>query len=206
MKKLGIFAIAVLVVALVLTSCATSGEKVTVSWYDGTKLLKEEQVPAGTTLKYWEAEKEGSTFMAWYAEASKTILFDFDTPVTEDTDLFAGYKGAFVEDTTTWCLIGSGAGTLKGSNWNESAAVEENFILSKVDEPNQNVFVIRDVVLYEGDQFQVRVMGTWTGQHGVGYLSGYTALAQADGDNVGEVVVDGERWFFANGGFGDSPK
>ena len=82
MKKLGIIAIAILAVALVLTSCATSGEKVTVSWYDGTKLLKEEQVPAGTKLTSWAAEKEGATFMAWYAEASKTILFDFDTPVT----------------------------------------------------------------------------------------------------------------------------
>ena len=210
MKKLSIIALAVLLVAALLVSCATGSSAskggVTVSWYDGTKLLREETVPAGTKLQSWAPEKADATFMAWYAEASKTILFDFDTPVTEDTDLFAGFKGAFVEDTTTWCLIGSGAGTLKGSNWNESAEVEENFKLKRTADANANIFVIEDVVLYEGDQFQVRVMGTWTGQHGVGYIGGYTELAQADGDIVGEVVVDGERWFYANGGFGESPK
>ena len=209
MKKLSIIALAVLLVAA-LVSCASGSTSkagdVTVSWYDGTKLLKEESVPAGTKLQSWAPEKADATFMAWYAEASKTILFDFDTPVYEDTDLFAGFKGAFVEDTTTWCLIGSGAGTLKGSNWNESAEVEENFKLKRTSDASSNIFVIEDVILYEGDQFQVRVMGTWTGQHGVGYIEGYTELAQADGDIVGEVVVDGERWFYANGGFGESPK
>ena len=207
MKKLSIIATAVLLVAALLVSCATgTGTKVTVSWYDGSKLLREDTVAAGSKIKSWTPEKDGATFMAWYAEASKTQLFDFDTPVDEDIDLFAGYKGAFVADETTWCLIGSGAGTLKGSNWNESAEVEENFKLKRTADANANIFVIEDVVLYEGDQFQVRVMGTWTGQHGVGYLGGYTELAQADGDIVGEVVVDGERWFYANGGFGESPK
>ena len=212
MKKLSLIATAVLLVVALLVSCATgttakTAGGVTVSWYDGTKLLKEETVPAGTKLESWTPEKADATFMAWYAEASKTILFDFDTPVTEDTDLFAGFKGAFIVDETTWCLIGSGAGTLKGSNWNESAEVEEQFELHRLaTAENANIFYIDNVVLYEGDQFQVRVKGTWTGQHGVGYLKGYTELAQADGDIVGEVREDGERWFYANGGFGESPK
>ena len=208
MKKLTMIATAILIVAALLVSCATAAKTeggVIVSWYDGTKLLKEETVPAGTKLTSWTPEKADATFMAWYAEASKTILFDFDTPVTEDTDLFAGFKGAFVEDTNTWCLIGSGAGTLKGSNWNESEAVEKTFELIKIDEPNRNVYVMPDVILYAGDQFQIRVMGTWTNQHGVGYVANYTELATPDGDIVGEVVVDGERWFYANGGFGESP-
>ena len=125
MKKLGIIAIAILAFALVLTGCskktaaattaAPAKTGVTVSWYDGTKLLKEEQVAVGSKIASWTPEKDGATFMAWYAEASKTQLFDFNTEIKEDTDLFAGFKGAFVEDTTTWCLIGSGAGTLKDS-------------------------------------------------------------------------------------------
>ena len=208
MKKLSI---ALLALVVLLVSCTTANnvepvaapETVTVGWYDGSKLLKEEQVIVGSKLTSWTPEKEGSTFMAWYSEASKTVLFDFETVITEDTDLFAGFKGGFVEDTNTWCLIGSGAGTLKASNWSESADVEENFKLTKVDTPNTNLFKIENVVLYEGDAFQIRVMGTWTAQHGVGYLDGYTALAEADGDIVGEVLVDGERWFYANGGFGE---
>ena len=228
MKKSSIFAIVLLAFLLLFAGCAKKQTPaattttpaatttttaaapaktgVTVSWYDGTKLLKEEVVEKGSKLTSWEPQKDGSTFMAWYAEASKTQLFDFNTVINEDTDLFAGFKGAFVEDTNTWCLIGSGAGTLKGSNWNESAEVEETFKLTKSAQANTNIFTIENVVLYEGDAFQVRIMGTWTGQHGVGYLEGYTELATADGDVVGEVVVDGERWFFANGGFGESPK
>ena len=90
MKKLTMIATAILIVAALLVSCATAAKTeggVIVSWYDGTKLLKEETVPAGTKLTSWTPEKADATFMAWYAEASKTILFDFDTPVTEDTDL-----------------------------------------------------------------------------------------------------------------------
>ncbi len=218
MKKFSIIAIAVLAVLFAFTCCSKAestqattaqattekADGVTVCWYDGTKLLKEETVAKGSKLTSWTPEKDGSTFMAWYAEASKTILFDFDTAINEDTDLFAGFKGAFVEDTTTWCLIGSGAGTLKASNWNESAEVEETFKLTRTDDKDKNLFVIKDVTLYEGDAFQIRVMGTWTGQHGVGYVKDYTELAQADGDIVGEVLVNGERWFYANGGFGDS--
>ncbi len=209
MKKLSI---ALLALVVLLASCTTAKvnvepvaapETVTVGWYDGSKLLKEEQVIKGSKLTAWTPEKEGSTFMAWYAEASKTQLFDFETEITADTDLFAGFKGGFVEDTNTWCLIGSGAGTLKGSNWSEAAEVEENFKLTKDTTPNTNLFKVENVVLYEGDAFQIRVMGTWTNQHGVGYLDGYTVLAEAEGDIVGEVLVDGERYFYANGGFGE---
>ena len=203
-KALALFVAA----ALLLAGCATlenkaSADTVTVGWYDGSKLLREDTVEKGSKLTSWEAEKDGSTFMAWYSEASKTILFDFDTVITEDTDLFAGFKGGFVEDTNTWCLIGSGAGTLKGSNWSESESVEEGFKLVKEESKSANIYRIDSVILYEGDAFQIRVMGTWTNQHGVGYLDGYTECS--DGDIVGEVVVDGERWFYANGGFGDSP-
>lgn len=180
---------------------AAGENTVTVGWYDGSKLLREDKVEKGGLLTPWTPEKEGETFMAWYGEASKTILFDFNRPVEEDTDLFAGFKGGFVEDTNTWCLIGSGAGTLKGSNWSESADTEENFKLEKSEEKGANIYRIDGVVLYEGDAFQIRVMGTWTAQHGVGYLEGYTECS--DGDIVGEVVVDGERWFYANGGFGE---
>jgi len=220
-KKLSKLAAILLVAAMLCTALAACGSKsntnagttpastadqVTVSWYDGSKLLREDKVDKGSKLTEWAPEKENSTFMAWYSEASKTILFDFSTVINEDTDLFAGFKGAFVEDTTTWCLIGSGAGTLKASGWNESADVEETLKLTKLDSKTANLFEMKDVTLYEGDQFQIRVMGTWTNQHGVGFVEGYEELAAPDGDIVGEVKVNGERWFYANGGFGDSPK
>ena len=70
MKKLSIIAIAFLVVALVLTSCATKsqGGDILVSWYDGTKLLKEEYVPAGTKLLKEEYVPAGSKLQSWTPE------------------------------------------------------------------------------------------------------------------------------------------
>ena len=183
------------------TGDQTGSDKVTVSWYNGTTLLKEEQVDKGTVLTTWTPEVEGKTFMGWYSEISLTIAWDFATAVNEDVDIFAGFRtDSFTEDTTEWYLIGSGAGTLKDSNWNESDP--EAMKLARVDEANVNKFTIT-ATLYEGDAFQIRAKGTWTGQHGVGYLDGYTALEEADGDVVGEVVVNEERYFYANKGFGD---
>lgn len=146
--------------------------KVTVSWNYGTELLKEEKIEKGSLATEWTPEIEGKTFMGWFAEASLTQPFDFTQPINEDVDIFAGVRSdSYTADENTWCLIGSGAGTLKDSAWSEEAEVEENFKLTKVDEANVNKFTIT-VTLYEGDTFQIRVMGTWTGQHGVGYLDG----------------------------------
>ncbi len=201
----------VMTMSLCLAGCIKKEDadknKVTVSWNYGTELLKEEKVEKGSLVTSWTPVVEGKTFMGWFSEASLTVPFDFTQPINEDTDIFAGFRSdSYVEDTNTWCLIGSGAGTLKDSNWNESAEVEENFKLTRVDEEKVNKFTI-EATLYEGDAFQIRVMGTWTGQHGVGYLDGYETLDPADGDVLGEVKnADGERVFYATKGFGDSNK
>lgn len=179
--------------------------KVTVTWYDGTEELKTEEVEKGSKLTSWTPEVEGKTFMAWYSEASCTILFDFETAITEDTDVFAGFKGAFVEDTTDWRLIGGGAGTLKGSAWNESDP--EEFKLTKLELADRNVYQIENVTLYAGDLFQIRALGTWDGQHGVGYVDGYTPIENPEGAIVGEVRdAEGTLICHAEKGFGDSAK
>ena len=43
------------------TGDQTGSDKVTVSWYNGTTLLKEEQVAKGTVLESWTPEQEGKT-------------------------------------------------------------------------------------------------------------------------------------------------
>lgn len=218
-KRLFVMVIAVLAIvslfATCLVACDNSNDdtptptpddnKVKVSWYDGTTLLKEEKVEKGSTVSSWDPQIEGKTFMNWYSEASMTELFDFSLAITEDTIIFAGFRtDAFTEDTTVWCLIGAGAGTLKESNWNENEEVEKGFKLTKLDEAGVNKFTM-DVVLYEGDSFQIREMGTWSGQHGVGYVDGYTVLEEPDGDILGVVKdADGNVVFYATKGFGDS--
>lgn len=219
-KRLFVTICAIIAVVVLATACfvgckepADGGNKdndankVTVSWYYGTTLLKEEKIEKGSLATKWEPTIEGKTFMNWYSEASNTILFDFTKPVVENVDIFAGFRSdAFTKDESVWCAIGTGAGTLKGSNWSETAEVEELFKLTRLDEANVNKFVI-ELTLYEGDQFQIRNMGTWTGQHGVGYLDGYTELAEAEGDILAVVNdAEGNRVFHAIKGFGDSPK
>ena len=103
----------------------------------------------------------------------------------------------------TWCLIGSGAGTLRGSGWCERAEAEERLRLEPVAEGQ---YEYQDAVLYAGDEFQLRLMGTWDDQHGAGYLEGYRTLPEPDGAVLGEVLCGGERWFCTEGGFGDSPE
>ena len=77
------------------TTTNNNGEenKVTVTWYYGSKVLKEEKVEKGSTLTSWEPTEEGKTFTGWYSEASATTPFDFTSVINEDTDIFAAFKG-----------------------------------------------------------------------------------------------------------------
>ena len=90
------------------------GNKVTVSWYQGGKLLKEEKVDKGSTVSSWNPPAvEGKDFTGWFAEASLTQEFDFTKPVNEDTDIFAKYtSNVFVADDKSYYLIGTGSGDM----------------------------------------------------------------------------------------------
>ena len=66
--------------------------KVTVSWYQGSKLLREDKIEKGSKVTSWNPPAEGKTFTGWYAEASLTQEFDFNTVINEDTDIFAAFK------------------------------------------------------------------------------------------------------------------
>ena len=96
------------------------GDKVTVSWYQGSKLLKEESIDKGSKVTSWTpGAVEGKDFTGWFKEASLTQEFDFDTAINEDTDIFAKYtSNVFVEDDKEYYLIGTGSGDMKQSGWN----------------------------------------------------------------------------------------
>ena len=66
-------------------------DKVTVSWYQGSKLLKEEEITKGSKVTTWTPEVEGKTFTGWYAEASLAQPFDFEKAIEADTDIFAAF-------------------------------------------------------------------------------------------------------------------
>ncbi len=189
----------VLVLALPVFVACNETEKVTVTWYDGSNVLRTDEVEKGTVISSWTpTTDDGRVFQKWYAETSKTTEFDFTQAINEDTDIFAGFKAAFEADTRTWCLIGTGMGTLKDSGWKEDAEVEENFKLTKTDDTDVNRFVMEGVVLYADDEFKIREMGTWNSQYGIAYFDGFTAKTDPDDESlVGVVEKDGKTYFKA---------
>ena len=163
---------------LALTACndekpteTPTEDKVAVCWYYGSKLLKEEEVEKGTKLVSWTPVEEGKTFTGWFAEASTSTPFDFETPVNEDTDIFAAFKSdEFVEDTNSYYLIGTGAGDMLKANWDHGKA-EAELSMVKQDVEKANVYKIT-ITMYAGDGFQVCFGGSWTGQQGIGIMKG----------------------------------
>ena len=162
------------------TTSADKGNKVTVTWYNGSEELKTEQVEKGTKLTSWTPTVEGKTFTGWFKEASLTQAFDFETVINEDTDIFAAFKSdAYVEDTNEYYLIGSGSGDMKVSGW-DHANSQANLMMTKdTSVTNANVYKIT-ITMYAGDRFQICFGGDWNGQQGIGYIPG---CEYADGIN-----------------------
>ena len=169
--------IMVLVLSLGCIAACTSdntpddANKVTVSWYQGSKLLKEDKIEKGSKVTSWTPEAENKTFTGWYAEASLTQAFDFDKAIEADTDIFAAFKSdEFVEDTNSYYLIGTGSGDMLKANWDHVNA-EANLTMTKEDVAGANVYSIT-ITMYAGDMFQICFGGNWDGQVGIGLIEG----------------------------------
>jgi hypothetical protein len=146
--------------------------KVTVSWYQGSKLLKEEKIDKGSKVANWDPPAvEGKDFAGWYAEASLTQDFDFDATINEDTDIFAKYtSNVFVADDKEYYLIGTGSGDMKQSGWNHENSMA-HLVMTKTENATANVYEI-EILMYAGDAFQICYGGTYDGQVGIGYVPG----------------------------------
>ena len=156
------------------------GDTVTVSWYLGSKLLKEEKVAKGSKVSTWTPDPiEGKDFTGWFSEASLSQAFDFDAPINEDTDIFAKYtSNVFVADDKEYYLIGTGSGDMKQSGWNHDNSMG-SLMMTKTDNASANVYEI-EILMYAGDAFQICYGGTYDGQVGIGYVPG---VEYADGTN-----------------------
>ena len=162
------------------TPPADDSDKVTVCWYQGSKLLKEEKVAKGTKLTTWTPPVvEGKDFTGWYAEASLSQEFDFETAINADTDIFAKYtSNVFVADDKEYYLIGTGSGDMKQSGWNHENSMA-HLVMTKTENASANVYEI-EILMYAGDAFQICYGGTYDGQVGIGYVPG---VEYADGTN-----------------------
>lgn len=159
----------------------------TVTFYDndGTTVLSTQDVASGELAEEYTPEKDGELFMGWFGTPSHTHEFDFSTPITADTDVFAGFMEN-VEDTRTFAIVGSGTSPLMAeSSWGK--VINEEHYMTKSE--GENVYTIT-VDLCEGDEFQFAIDTAWCNQRGGGYLT--------------TTELDGTAYFTVSGGLSDS--
>ena len=154
----------------------------TVTYYDGTTVLKTEEVEKGGHATYWEPEaKEGMEFSDWYVDAGLNRVFDFEgESITADRNLYAGYVAVGTDDTRTWAIVGSGQGDiLSSSAW--GTVITDVHMLEKTE--GENEFTIT-LDLYEDDQFQFATDTSWMNQRGFGYIPLADRTMTVDGEEV----------------------
>ena len=154
----------------------------TVTYYDGTTVLKTEEVEKGGHATYWEPEaKEGMEFSDWYVDAGLNRVFDFEgESITADRNLYAGYVAVGTDDTRTWAIVGSGQGDiLSSSAW--GTVITDVHMLEKTG--GENEFTIT-LDLYEDDQFQFATDTSWMNQRGFGYIPLADRTLTVDGEEV----------------------
>ena len=154
----------------------------TVTYYDGTTVLKTEEVEEGSHATYWEPEaKEGMEFSDWYVDAGLNRVFDFEgEAITADRNLYAGYVAVGTDDTRTWAIVGSGQGDiLSSSAW--GTVITDVHMLEKTE--GENEFTIT-LDLYEDDQFQFATDTSWMNQRGFGYIPLADRTMTVDGEEV----------------------
>ena len=170
--------------------CA-NGSKFSVEYMDGDSVLKTEEVAEGGNATTWTPEKEGQTFVGWFATPTMSVEFDFTKPITENTKIFAGFS-AYEEDTRSWSIVGAGTGDiLMSSNWGKTIADAH-----KLKKTGDNEYSIT-VDLYEGDEFQFAIDTEWHHKRGYGYLE---TVKDASGDvvftgagGIGETAAKGQN-------------
>ena len=166
----------------------------TVTYYDGTTVLKTEEVEEGGYATDWEPEaKEGMEFSDWYVDAGLNRVFDFEgEAITADKSLYAGYVAVGTDDTRTWAIVGSGQGDiLSSSAW--GTVITDVHMLEKTG--GENEFTIT-LDLYEDDQFQFATDTSWMNQRGFGYIPLADRTMTVDGEE--------ETPFSGGGGIGET--
>ena len=191
--------VAAMAIAL-FAGCTNTPEepKFSVEYMDGDTVLKTEKVAEGGTATAWTPEKEGYTFVGWFATPTMSVEFDFSKPITENTKVFAGFS-VYAEDTRSWAIVGSGKGDLLlSSNWGKVISDAH-----KLEKTGDNQYSIT-LDLYAGDEFQFAINTEWHHKRGYGYLdtakdaSGNEVFSGSGG--IGETAAKGQNIKVAQSG------
>lgn len=189
-KWISLLLVAAMAISL-FAGCAKEETKFSVAYMDGDTVLKTEEVVEGGTAAEWIPEKEGQTFVGWFATPTMSVAFDFSKPITENTKVFAGFS-AYAEDTRTWAIVGSGKGDLLlSSNWGK--VISDAHILEKTGDNEYSI----TIDLYAGDEFQFAINTSWHHKRGFGYLETATDASGSEvfsgSGGIGETAAKGQN-------------
>lgn len=180
-KWVGFFVIAVVsMLSIAMLSACNNTEtpetkEYTVTYFDGTTVLKTETVKEGERAEKWTPTKQDYVFVDWFATPNFGHKFDFDQAITENKSAFAQWTSAKqTVDTREYYIVGSGTSPiLMSSNWGK--VFDETTKMTKAADKNEYTYTLD---LQVGDLFQFAINESWHNQRGVGYL---TTLTLADG-------------------------
>ncbi len=149
----------------------------TVTYMDGTNVLKTEEVKEGEVPAAYTPTKEGGyQFVDWFATPSKNHIYDTSAAITQDVTVYAGFT-LYKVDTREFYVVGSGQSELLfTSNWGK--VITYSHKLTKAADKNEYTITMD---LKKGDQFQFARDTEWSNKRGFGYLS---TLTMADGTAV----------------------
>ena len=115
MKKLRwlILVVAAMMGLALFAACTPSEPQTTtytVTYYDGSNVLKTESVEEGGKATNWTPQKEGYNFEGWWATPGFTHEFKFEeVTINADTSVFSQWSSATQSvDTRTYYIVGAG--------------------------------------------------------------------------------------------------
>ena len=143
---------------------------------EDNKVLKTENVAEGNKATVWTPEKEGYTFVQWYATPDMLHVFEFDKAIMQDTTVYGYFtSAAFEEDTRTFYILGSSSdenSVLYGTSYKLTNETAQKLV--KADKNGSNEYSIT-LDLYLGDAFQIAINDSFENQRGYGYLDAAAA-------------------------------
>lgn len=203
-QKLLISALCVVLGTAGLVACGggndgdTAGDKVKVTFFDGTTQLSQVEIDKNSKVAKPETDptKTGYEFVRWCATPTYSQPFDFNTEIEEDMSVYAGFRST-AEDNHVWYLAGSSSSALfaESGDYKDFTTAKEN-----VDQLPDSVKMTKDATkgnrftftadFYEKDKFQILETEHGWGDYQIGY--GYM--------NYEQYTTDSTQPFYSGGG------
>ena len=105
MKKKILYLSLLSIIGTTLIGCDNNNNKTEFTFtynvnYEGGE-NRVETIKRGNKAQNWEIRRSGFKFLGWYDSSSLDNLFNFDTPIEEDTTVYAGWKEEVISETVT---------------------------------------------------------------------------------------------------------